>query len=102
MVSGRSATCGRTPSDFLGRCHKRFVLDPRSLGSLEALQDMINRKQQCVREGALASLLENERCQARCATEPVHILCLETVACSAGQRGGACSSSRGSYHDVII
>merc|ERR1719436_1881013 len=26
-------------------------------------EDMINRKQRCVREGALASLLENERCQ---------------------------------------
>ena len=26
-------------------------------------EDMINRKQRCVRDGALASLLENERCQ---------------------------------------
>ena len=26
-------------------------------------QDMINRKQRCVRDGAIASLLENERCQ---------------------------------------
>ncbi|CAE7424664.1 ATP23 [Symbiodinium microadriaticum] len=28
-------------------------------------EDMINRKQRCVRDGALASLLENERCQDR-------------------------------------
>lgn len=27
------------------------------------MKDMINRKQRCVRDGALASLLENERCQ---------------------------------------
>uniref|UniRef100_A0A7S2LU17 Mitochondrial inner membrane protease ATP23 n=1 Tax=Zooxanthella nutricula TaxID=1333877 RepID=A0A7S2LU17_9DINO len=42
-------------------------------------EDMVNRKQRCVREGALASLLENDRCQdvyvARAALEEAWAPC---------------------------
>ena len=83
MLPPRSVICGQIPSSIWVRRPSSLLVVGRVLildGLLHCcwcirrspflqgkrgtcLKDMINRKQRCVRDGALASLLENERCQ---------------------------------------